>query len=164
MSQMLFIKISDVSGESQVKDHLNEIQVLSWSHSFNQPSSATRSSAGGGTVEQANHADFSFTKYVDISSVPLMKLCWNGKISRTAVFTAYRSDGDALVEYLKVVMENVIVSNISFGGGTGDLASETVTLSYGKVTYTYSPQPVDGTAGKGRPIKSTHDLALQKVE
>jgi type VI secretion system secreted protein Hcp len=161
---MFFIKISDVDGESLVADHAKEIQVLSWSHSFNQPSSAIRSSAGGGTVEQANHADFSFTKYVDSSSVPLMKLCWNGKTSAKAVFTACRSDGDALVEYLKVEMENVIVSNISFGGGTGDLAIETVTLSYGKVTYAYHPQQVPGNGGKGWSLKSSHDLALQKVE
>lgn len=163
MAQNFFIKIDGIDGESKVDGHTKDIQVLSWSHSFNQPTSPTRSSAGGGTVEQANHADFSFTKYVDVASVPLMKSCWNGKTIKNAVFTAYRSDGDALVEYLKVEMDNVIISNISFGGGTGDLASETITVSYSKVKYTYTQQKVPGAGNDGNKAAS-HDLALQKVE
>jgi|AGTN01.1.fsa_nt_gi type VI secretion system effector, Hcp1 family len=163
MAQNFFIKIDGIDGESKVEGHDKDIQVLSWSHSFNQPTSATRSSAGGGTVEQANHADFSFTKYLDVASVPLMKSCWNGKTIATAAFTAYRSDGDALVEYLKVEMDNVLVSNISFGGGTGDMATETVTLSYSKVKYTYTQQKTAGAGNDGNKAAS-HDLALQKVE
>ncbi|MBR9972006.1 Hcp family type VI secretion system effector [Magnetospirillum sulfuroxidans] len=163
MAQNFFIKIDGIDGESQVDGHTKDIQVLSWSHSFNQPTSATRSSAGGGTVEQANHADFSFTKYVDVASVPLMKSCWNGKTIATATFTAYRSDGDSLIEYLKVEMTNVLISNISFGGGTGDMASETITLSYSKVKYTYTQQKVAGAGNDGNKAAS-HDLALQKVE
>lgn len=163
MATNFFIKIDSIDGESKVDGHTKDIQVLSWSHSFNQPTSATRSSAGGGTVEQANHADFSFTKYCDISSVPLMKACWSGKTNKNAVFTAYRSDGDSLIEYLKIEMDNVIVSNISIGGGTGDLATETVTLSYSKVKYTYTQQKVPGAGNDGNKV-SSHDLALQKVE
>lgn len=163
MAQNFFIKIDGIDGESKVSGHDKEIQVLSWSHSFNQPTSPTRSSAGGGTVEQANHADFSVTKYMDIASVPLTKACWTGKTIATAVFTAYRSDGDALVEYLKVEMTNVIISNISFGGGTGDMATETVTLSYSKVKYTYTEQKVAGSGNDGNKAAS-HDLSLQKVE
>jgi type VI secretion system secreted protein Hcp len=169
MAQNFFLKFSDaeLNGEvtaeapSGVKDG---IQVLSWSHSFNQPTPPTRSSAGGGTVEQANHADFSITKYIDKASIPLMKVCWNGKTIATATFTACRNDGDTLVDYLQVVMTNVIISNISIGGGTGDLATETVTLSYSKVQYTYQEQKVPGLGtDSGGKKSATHDLNLQKV-
>ncbi len=34
----------------------SEIEVLSWNHGFSQPTSPTRSTAGAGTVEQANHS------------------------------------------------------------------------------------------------------------
>ena len=61
-------------------------------------------------------------------------------------------------------LTNVIVSNISFGGGTGDLATETVTLSYSKVKYTHIPQKVGGGADTSNKKSSSHDLALQKVE
>lgn len=160
MAQNFFIRIGDISGESQVEGHKGETQVQSWSHSFSQPSSPTRISNGGGTVEQANHADFSFTKSVDMTSVALMKLCWNGKTVPSAVFTAYRSDGDKLQEYLRAEMTNVIVSNLSVGGGTGDIPAETVTLSYSAVKYTGTPTSGQNAA----PRSAKHDLGLQKVE
>jgi type VI secretion system secreted protein Hcp len=162
MAQIFFLKIADIDGECAVEGHAKEIQVLSWSHSFNQPTSPTRSGPGGGTVEQANHADFSFTKYTDIASVPMLKQCWNGKTIRAATFTACRSDGDASVEYLKVEMSDVIISNISLGGGTGDAPIETVTLSYRAVKYSYTLQPA-GSPASARP-SARHDLALMKVE
>ena len=53
-----------ITGGSTDVNHKGEIEVLSWSHSFSQPTSATRSTAGGGTVERAHHSDFSFTSTV----------------------------------------------------------------------------------------------------
>ncbi len=165
MATNMFIvfKTPDIVGESADSTHVGQIQMLSWSHSFNQPTSPTRSSAGSGTVEQANHSDFSFTKYIDASTDDLLKYCWSGKQIGSATFTAYRSDGeDKAIKYLEVVMTNVVVSNVSIGGGTGDIPVETITLSYSSVQYTYIQQKTaDGTAGGNQPVK--HDLAAQTV-
>ena len=166
MAGNFFLKLTgdaDIVGESTDSNHVNEIQVLSWSHSFNQPTKPTRSSAGGGTVEQANHSDFSITKYFDASSDDLLKACWSGKQLKTGIFKAYRADGDnSPLLYLQIDMEDIVVSNVSFGGGGGDLPTETVALSYGKVTYTYTPQkPADGSAAGAQPVH--HDLIKQEV-
>jgi type VI secretion system secreted protein Hcp len=164
MAANFFLKLTDIKGESTDESHKEEIQVLSWSHSFNQPTKPTRSSAGGGTVEQANHSDFSITKYLDAASDDLLKMCWNGAQIKEGKFTAYRADGDNKpVCYLEVAMEKIVVSNVSFGGGGGDLPTETVALAYGKVKYTYLPQKTeDGKPGGNQPV--SHDLVLQKVE
>jgi type VI secretion system secreted protein Hcp len=165
MASNFFLKLEKpvIEGESTDSNHKKELQILSWSHSFNQPTKPTRSSAGGGTVEQANHSDFSVTKYFDSASDDLLKMCWSGKMISKGTFSAYRADGDNKpVLYLTVVMENIIVSNISFGGGSGDLPTETVALSYGKVTYTYTSQnPGDGTPQGQQPVY--HDLIKQEV-
>ncbi len=165
MAVNFFLKLEtpEIKGESSDSDHKDEIQVLSWSHSFNQPTSPTRSSAGGGTVEQANHADFSFTKYIDASTDDLLKQCWSGKSISKGTFTAYRADGDNKpVKYLEITMENIIVSNFSVSGGSGDIPVENVSLSYGKVQYSYIPQKKDdGTAEGAQPVK--HDLIAQSV-
>lgn len=165
MSANMFMEITGptVAGETSDSKHTDQIQVLSWSHSFNQPTSPTRSSAGGGTVEQANHSDFSFTKYTDSSTDDLLKLCWQGNQIEKCTFYAYRADGDnEPVLYLLIEMEMVIVSNVSIGGATGDMPTETISLNYGKVTYTYKPQSKsDGTAGGDEP--TSHDLVLQQV-
>lgn len=165
MAVNVFLKITepDITGESTDSKHVGEIQVLSWSHSFNQPTKATRSSAGGGTVEQANHSDFTFSKYLDTATDDLLKYCWNGKQIGKAVLTCYRSDGDdAAILYLQIDMEDIIVSNISIGGGPGDLPTENISFAYGKVTYTYKSQKPDtGDAGGVQPV--SHDLIQQLV-
>lgn len=162
MSCNMFMVLTDINGESADSNNANAIQVLSWSHSFNQPTSPTRSSAGSGTVEQANHADFSFTKYTDSATDDLLKACWSGKQITTGTFSVYRSDGSSAIKYLEVVMTGVIVSNVSIGGGTGDVSTETVTLSYNSVQYTYVLQKAaDGTGGGQEVVK--HDLAKQVV-
>ena len=118
MASNYFLKFEEpaINGESTDSSHTKELQILSWSHSFNQPSSPTRSSAGGGTVEQANHSDFSITKYLDAASDDMLKMCWSGKQIGKGTFSAYRSDGDnKAIKYLEVIMEKIVVSNVSFG-------------------------------------------------
>jgi type VI secretion system secreted protein Hcp len=165
MAGNMFIKFEEptVEGESADSKHDKDIQVLSWSHSFNQPTSATRSSAGGGTVEQANHSDFSFTKYTDSATDDLLKLCWQGNQVGKVTFSAYRADGDnEPVLYLQIELEKVIVSNFSIGGGGGDIPTETISLNYGKVKYVYKKQKTeDGTADGDQPV--SHDLIKQEV-
>jgi type VI secretion system secreted protein Hcp len=165
MAGNMFLKFEEpeIKGESTDSGHKDEIQVLSWSHSFNQPTKSTRSSAGGGTVEQANHSDFSFSKYLDAATDDLLKYCWNGKQIGKATLQCYRSDGEnKSILYLEVMFEDVIVSNVSLGGGSGDLPTENISLAYGKVTYKYKSQvPDTGEAGGVQPV--AHDLIKQEV-
>src|SRR5256885_14096308 len=103
MATNMYLKFIDPNVPAQ-----GEIEVLSWSHGFVQPTSPTRSAAGAGTVEQATHQNFTFTKYLDAATNALLKYCWSGKQIKKATLTAFRSDGavdNKPVEYLNVVME-----------------------------------------------------------
>ena len=165
MASNMYIKFEtpNITGGSKDSQHTGEIEVMSWSHSFNQPTSPVRSTAGGGTVEQASHSDFTFTKYLESSTDDLLKQCWSGKHIGKATFTAYRADGDSNpVKYLEIVMEGVVVSGMSIGGGAGDLPVENVSLNYATVKYTYSSQDAEsGTAGGNQPVQ--HDLVKGEV-
>lgn len=151
----------DIKGESADQNNRDAITVLSWSHSFNQPTSPLRTTRGG-TVEQANHADFSFTKYLDAATPDLLKCCWSGRTFEKVVFTACRSDGDGkLQKYLEIIFSDVIITNLSTGGSTGDMPSETVTLGYGAVSYQYTRRNHDGGSQASPAV--LHDLNRQMV-
>jgi type VI secretion system secreted protein Hcp len=163
----MYLKFEDpaVEGSSTAEGHAKEIEVLSWNHGFVQPTSPTRSSAGSGTVEQATHQNFSFTKYLDTATDSLLKYCWSGKQFKTATLSCFRSDGakdNKPVEYLKVIMEHVVLSNYSVSGGPGDIPVENVSLDYGIVQYNYIDQKhADGAADSNKPAK--HDLEKRVV-
>lgn len=153
----------DIAGESTDENHKQWIEVLSWNHHFDQPQSPVRSSVGGGTVERVNHSPFVFRKHIDSATDDLLKMCWTGQHIDKAVFHAYRSDGNTgePIKYLEIQMEEVVVADYSVVGSEGDIPKEEVELTYGKVTYTYTPQKKTGEAGSAQPV--THDLTTNKI-
>ncbi|HJQ40276.1 MAG TPA: type VI secretion system tube protein Hcp [Thermoanaerobaculia bacterium] len=162
MAINMFIKFEDpaLAGGSTAEGHKDEIEVLSWNHGFAQPTSPTRSTAGGGTVEQANHQNFTFTKYLDASTNDLLKMCWSGKQIGKATLRCYRADGardNQPVEYLQVIMTHVIISNFSVSGGPGDVPVENVSLDYGTVQYIYKQQKHDDES-------AMHDLRSRAIQ
>ena len=165
MATRIFLKVEtpNVAGESTDKGHAGEIEVLSWSHSFNQPTSPIRSTAGSGTIERANHSDIVITKYTDVASTDLLKHCWAGSHFGKMTLQQFRSAGvDDDVEYLTVELEDVVISNFSISAGGGDVPMESIALSYGKVTYKYDP--ADAKTGKKKGNKPVfHDLKTNSV-
>ncbi|HEX7808645.1 MAG TPA: type VI secretion system tube protein Hcp [Thermoanaerobaculia bacterium] len=165
MAINIYMKMDNITGGSTAAGHEGEIEVLSWSHGFVQPTSPTRSTAGAGTVEQATHQTLNFTKYIDPASTVALKSLWGGNQVATATLTCYRADGatdNAPVKYLEVAMTNVIIANYSISGGEGDLPIENIALNYGTVQYTYVDQKhADGTADANLP--ATHNLETRVI-
>jgi type VI secretion system secreted protein Hcp len=159
-----FLKIDGIPGESTDDKHKDWIEILSYSHGITQPSSATASSAGGGTTERVNHADFSLVKHLDKASPKLYELCCTGKHIPTVTVELCRAGGDKL-KYMEVKMEQVIISAVSPGGasGSGDsLPSEHVSFNYGKIKWTYTQQKRTDGSGGGN-VTGGWDLTANKV-
>ncbi|MEA2338497.1 MAG: type secretion system secreted protein Hcp, partial [Thermoanaerobaculia bacterium] len=98
-------------------------------------------------------------KYLDHATDDLLKLCWAGKQIGKATLSCYRADGasdNKPVEYLRLVMEHVIISNYSISGGPGDIPVENVALDYGIIQYTYVDQKHGDSSAK-------HDLRTHAV-
>jgi type VI secretion system secreted protein Hcp len=146
MAADMFIKIDDIKGEAVDPTHGDEIKVLSWSWGMSQ-SGTTHDSAGGG-AGKVNVQDLSVTKFVDLSSPNLIKMCCSGKHFSNALRTV-RKAGDKPVEYLKIKMMDLLISNVSTGGSGGeDRVTENITLNFAKVQIDYTSQKKDGTPDK----------------
>ncbi len=163
MASNMYIKFDKVEGESTDANHKDWIEILSWNHAFSQMASPLRGSSGS-TIEMANHADFSFTKAIDSATDDLIGACWTGKQFEKATVECFKSDGqNEPIKYLEVVMEDVVVSNFSIGGGGGSMPMENISLAYSMIKYIYDPKDKeDGSKSKGaQPIQ--HDLKTNKV-
>jgi type VI secretion system secreted protein Hcp len=158
-----FIKVGDIKGESTATQGKDKVEVLSFSHGVSMPLTAGASSnarAHGRTV----HQDFTFTKYLDISSPTLNLKCSGGdniaEVELT-VFQADKADGD-MVQYYKIVFKDCIITNVSVSGGSGGRPVETITFNYRKIAWSYAQQGQPSPAGKKGTAEGAWDLESNK--
>jgi len=155
MAVDMFMKIATVDGESKDKSHGKEIDVLAWSWGMSNSGSAHV--GGGAGAGKVNVQDLSFTKWVDSATPVLALACCDGKHFGDATLVV-RKAGEKPVEYIKIKMEEVMITSLSTGGSGGeDRLTENVTLNFAKVSLDYVPQDAKGAAGTAIPM--TWDIA-----
>lgn len=155
----VFMKIEGIAGESRVEGHKDEIDIASWSWGASR---STDSTSGGGGAGKANFQDLTFTKYVDKSTPKLMLAAASGEPIPRVVVTAHRDLAGATSEpYLTITLQDVFVTSVSTGGSAAsDLPAESMSLNYGKIKFTYTPQLDDGSVGE--PVDFSWDVVLNE--
>jgi len=155
MAVDMFIKVGDIKGESKDGSHKDEIDVLAWSWGLSQSGSFAMG-AGGGSGK-VSVQDLSFTKYVDASSTALMMAVAKGTHIKQATLVV-RKAGDKPLEYIKITLDNVLISSLSTGGSGGeDRLTENVSLNFAKFKVEYTTQA--DTGGKGTTSTAAYDVA-----
>ncbi len=131
----IYIKFEGISST-------DEIECLGWSHSFDQEKVVNHSETISGSIGKATHNDLNVVKHLDNVSCELLERCWEGTPIKKATILSYQSDR----KYLEIMMEDVIITHVNMNESTGSygVATESITMAYGKVTYTYTP--VDDTS------------------
>lgn len=158
MAQDIFLKIAGIDGESQDSAHKNEIQVSSWTWQVLQESNMHQGSGGGSG--KATVRDLSFVHNVDRSSPNLMKFCLTGKHIAEAKLTVRKAGGSPL-EYLKITMNDVVITNVQpAGSSTDEVIKEQVSLAFAKVKQEYTVQNQQG--GSGGAVTAGFDIKLNK--
>lgn len=157
-----FLKIDGIPGESTDDKHKDWIEISSFSHGLSQPASAVVSSAGGGSAERLNHADFTVTKLLDKASPKIYEFCCTGKHIKEVTIEMCRAGGDKM-KYMEIKLQEAIISNVSSSGSSGsDFPNESVSFNYGKINWTYTQQKrADGTPGGNVP--AGWDLIANKI-
>jgi type VI secretion system secreted protein Hcp len=152
-----FLKIGDIKGESQDSKHKGEIDLVTWQFGAIQPGASAIAGAGAGSGK-VQFQDIELTKYVDSATAKLLLACASGQHIPKATLTCRRAGGTQ-AEYLKIDLENVLVSSHSTVShhslaGVGEsvvskfsLPVEKLTLNFAKITINYKAQNTDGTEG-----------------
>lgn len=138
------------TGNSQDVKHMGQIEIASWSHSFEQPISAATKSSELGPQARCNHNPIGFEKYYDNSTDDLMKACWTGQCL-DALFTMYRplgkeGGGGELTEktnrYLAIALETCFIQDMSISGEE-ELPKESLNLVYNYIIYAFNEVNLD---------------------
>ena len=159
-----FIKIDGIPGESMDEKHKDWIEIISFSHHVEQPASSTASSVGGATAERVNHGTFNIVHQMDKATPKLFEACCTGKHIKEVTIEFCRAGGDK-VKYMEIKLEQVLVSSVSESGsssGETGFPADAISLSYGKIKWTYTQQKrEDGSAGGN--VSAGWDLTANKT-
>jgi type VI secretion system secreted protein Hcp len=150
-----FLKIDGIDGDSTRKGFEKQIEVLSFSWGGSNPS--TIGVTGGGGGGKGTLSSLNIMKKADGSSPKFFQKCMEGEHIKKAALTLNKAGGKAAVDFVKYELETVYIDSVQYSGSGGgdDTPIESVSLSFGKVTYTYTPQKADGT--KGSPVVGQWD-------
>lgn len=150
-----FLELDGVPGESTRKGFEDQIEVESLDFGVDNPTSSGPGAGRG--AGKASIRPLSITKQVDKASPKLFDACAHGKHFPKATITFHRSGGDEPVDYLVYNLEKVYISNYQINGSSGmeDRPREQISLDFGKVEVTYTPQTETGA--KGGPVVGTFD-------
>ncbi|MFM0628689.1 Hcp family type VI secretion system effector [Paraburkholderia xenovorans] len=158
MAQDIFLKINGIDGESPDSSHKNEIEVRSWGWRVSQQANMHAGSGGG--AGKATVEDLEFEHLADRASPNLMKYCLTGKHVDEAVLVVRKAGGNPL-EYLKITMSDVIVTQVHPSGSNSDEGiHENVRLSFAKVKQEYVVQNAQG--GSGGAVTAAFDIKGNK--
>lgn len=155
-----FLKFSgnEIKGESTRKDFEGAIEILSFSMGASNPVTIGSTSAGGG-AGKASLSSFSFMKVCDAASPLMFQACCKGQHFPKVEVTLRKAGGTAPVDYLKYEFEKCYLDSINWSGSSGgdDRPVESASMTFGKVTVTYTPQDEKGNP-VGKPQIGSWDV------
>lgn len=141
-----FLKLDGIDGGSADSKHKGEIEILSFS--FGVSNSGSFSGGGGGGAGVAQLTDFSFTAPNGQGGPKLFVACASGQHLKEGTITL-RKAGEGQQEYLKIKLNDILISSYSVGGheeGEGN-PFESFSLNFAKIEIAYYPQNPDGSLG-----------------
>lgn len=142
----------------KMRGHTKDIEVLRWKWSVTQQSSMHSGSGGG--WGKATVGDLIFDHYVDRASPNLLKYCLTGKHVEAATLVVRKAGGSPL-EYLKLIMGDVIVTGISPAATDSmDRAREQISLAFARIRQEYALQNQQG--GPGGTVSPGYDIQLNR--
>lgn len=143
MATDIFLKIDGIKGEATDDKHKDEIEILSWNWGVTHPISSAGTGMSGG---KADVQEMRLDKHVDKSSAPLFKYCLNGKHLPEIKLTQHRS-GEGKLDYVTVTMKDAMIAAVQSGGVNGsEVPRESLSIAFGQVEFSYTPQKPDGKA------------------
>ena len=133
-AQIAFVMhIPNVNGTSTVTNHINDIDITTFSWGVAVPYSVN------GQAGQTSFSDITVTKPLDVTSPTLASKCANGVNLGTVTLYAVRLGGTRPGDFYKVSLSNCSISSVSVSAG-GTTPSESITLHFPTpIQWTYVP-------------------------
>lgn len=126
MAVDMFLKISEIDGESVDAKHEKWIEVISFSWGVQDPRASSKLRAG-----KVQMSDFSIVKLMDSATPKLFqKVCEGSHIADVSLAVVKSGGSGEQLEYLKIKLTDVLISGVSPAGAGGQEPLEQINFSF----------------------------------
>ena len=152
-----FLKLDGIKGESTDSKHKGEIEIESFSFGATNTGSFSNAPGAGGGSGKVNFQDVHLSKLLDSSSALLMLACATGQHIKEGTLTCRKAGGDQQ-EYLKIKLNDCLISSYQLGGHGGDnlIPTDQFSINFAKINIEYMPQDAQGKVGNA--VRAGWDL------
>ncbi|HEX2043469.1 MAG TPA: type VI secretion system tube protein Hcp [Acidimicrobiales bacterium] len=155
MAVDMFLKITDIKGESTDAKHKDEIDIESFSWGATQQGT-TGGAGGGGGAGKVSMQDFHFVMRTSKASPKLFLAVASGQHIKEAVLTARKAGGNQ-IEFLKIKFTDILVSSYQQASSADSpTPNDSFSLNFAKIEVQYTPSDPSGKADA--PITAGWDL------
>jgi type VI secretion system secreted protein Hcp len=132
-----------VKGESNVLEHLEEIEILEWSWGM----TGSNALAGAGSSVRVALSEIQFTKGTDRATTQLMSVMRNNEPVKKAVLTVRKAGAVPPVDYLIITLEGGRITKHLIGTEApgSPVLTEHLAIAFEKIEVKYTPQQSSGS-------------------
>ncbi|MHA2033409.1 MAG: Hcp family type VI secretion system effector [Candidatus Kariarchaeaceae archaeon] len=148
VSSSITLKIGDIKGTSDSSHAREEHPLMSVAFAgFRDVTPASSGSSQDRSASRPTLTEIAVLKTVDAASPQIFEEMAKGTNFRDVSISFWTSDITP-VEYIKLELQDVIISSYVFSGSEGEEPPlESFTLNFSKITYIYSEVNTDGSKG-----------------
>jgi type VI secretion system secreted protein Hcp len=143
----IYVKSDDIPGPIEVKDFEKTFEVDSISYGVSRMI-GSRTGVYKADSKLIDISDFALMKRYDSASTKLLTESFAGKLMPKWVISLTRQDNESAITYCEITLEDVVIASYSSAAANGGgEPTESISLSFGKITVKNTPAKADGTAG-----------------
>lgn len=151
----IYMKIDGIDGGVTAKGHEKWIELDSAQWGVGRGIAMGVGASGKREASNPTVSEVSVTKMMDKTSSLLFQEACIGKGKKVTLHLV-KTGADELQTYMEYILEECMISGYSVSTG-GDRPSESISLSFDKMTMSYTPYDNSGKAQT--PVKAGYDLS-----
>lgn len=155
----IYMKYGDFKGSVTSANFKEQIELFSFSFGTARSIRFSDGRSKDRSADQPMVQEITISKAMDAASPKLFTESLKGE-GQSVDITIAAMIKDQVTEVAKYSLENTIISSYSVGGGGGDMPSETITLNFTKVSFTFKSYDEKLTP---KPETVSYDLSQAKT-
>jgi type VI secretion system secreted protein Hcp len=154
----IYMHFDGIDGSVTSKGHEKWIDLNSLQWGVGRGISITVGSSSDREASTPSISEISVTKLMDKTSALLFQEACIGKAKKVTLHLC-KTGPDSIDTYMEYILDDCMISGYSVSSG-GDRPSESLSLSFAKMTMSYTPYDKSGSAET--PVKAGYDLTTAK--